>query len=539
MGIQNSLYRVLDRKQWEMCSPAPTASVAGSMIVSSTLHDNYQLYMTTVSACYLYDPAEDAWITLPASGLAGTFGAGTCGVYHPFGPTGTASAGSSTTLTTTLTIPGSLDGYTIRLTGGTGAGQERIIASNTYGANSVITVSNSWTVNPDATTTYVLITGRFWIFVGNNATQGLRYYDVATNTWSGALSVTGIPATFATDAKIRSTPGTKYLVSSIATSASSTTLVDSEADWVINRWNNYMLRITEGTGAGQARVISSNTATTITVSTAWSINPDSTSKYVIEGFVCGIATSATSTTLVNAAKSWATNQWANYQVRIVQGTGAGQVRTIASNNGTTLTVSAWSVTPDSTSLYVIEGNDDFLYLAGNANVAMYRYSISGNTWSTLAPGVARAGAPGAGMSLNWINSESDSSWNNESSYLNGRRLYSFRGVATADLHYYDIPSNTWVTVTYLRSTETFTTGTSWDNGGDGTLYSQKDATSRFFKFDVHKNELVPFSTLPYPQSTAIVGDRLFTVDFQKGPNKLTFLYHLRNTGTELFRCLVF
>ncbi len=33
---------------------------------------------------------------------------------------------------------------------------------------------------------------------------------------------------------------------------------------------------------------------------------------------------------------------------------------------------------------------------------MYRYSISANTWSTMAPTTARAAAPGIGMSANWI-----------------------------------------------------------------------------------------------------------------------------------------
>mgnify|MGYP006995906754 FL=1 len=63
-------------------------------------------------------------------------------------------------------------------------------------------------------------------------------------------------------------------------------------------------------------------------------------------------------------------------VRIVSGTGIGQTRTISSNTTNTLTVPAWTVTPDATSTYEITGNDDFLYLIGNNAVTMYRYSIS-------------------------------------------------------------------------------------------------------------------------------------------------------------------
>lgn len=99
------------------------------------------------------------------------------------------------------------------------------------------------------------------------------------------------------------------------------------------------------------------------------------------------------TTIGKTGKTWTTNSFANYQVRIVSGTGIGQIRTITSNTATTLTVPTWTTTPDVTSVFCIESNDDFIYLLGNNAVTMYRYSISGGTWTTLSPGVARAGAP--------------------------------------------------------------------------------------------------------------------------------------------------
>jgi hypothetical protein len=62
----------------------------------------------------------------------------------------------------------------------------------------------------------------------------------------------------------------------------------------------------------------------------------------------------TSTTLNNTGKTWTANQWTNYQIRITSGTGKGQIRTIASNTATAVTVSAaWTVTPDATSVYDI------------------------------------------------------------------------------------------------------------------------------------------------------------------------------------------
>lgn len=83
-------------------------------------------------------------------------------------------------------------------------------------------------------------------------------------------------------------------------------------------------------------------------------------------------------------------------MRIISGLGIGQVRTISSNTNTTLTVPTWTTTPDATSVFAIESNDDFLYLIGNNAVTMYRYSISANTWTVMSPTVARSAAMVAG-----------------------------------------------------------------------------------------------------------------------------------------------
>lgn len=203
----------------------------------------------------------------------------------------------------------------------------------------------------------------------------------------------------------------------------------------------------------------------------------------------GVISAATSTTVTMTGKTWATNEWANSQIRITSGTGAGQIRTIASNTGTVLTVSAaWTVNPDNTSAYEITGNDDFLYYLGSNAVTLYRYSISANTWTTIAPGVARGAAPGAGMSAHWVWGAEESDWTSESAIQNGRYIYSFRGAAGAGLDRYDIAANTWSAVTYAPAAETFTTGTKYTLVG-GDLFIQKDATGRWFKYHFATSEM--------------------------------------------------
>ena len=256
-------------------------------------------------------------------------------------------------------------------------------------------------------------------------------------------------------------------------------------------------------------------------------------------YASGTATSASANTLVNSAKTWGTNQWSNYQVVITGGTGEGQVRSIASNTSTALTVSSnWTVTPDGTSTYEIQSNDDYIYLAGNNAVTLYRYSISGNSWTTLSPTSPRAAVPGTGMGLTWVPKTGDSQWQNESNIQDGRWLYSFRGVNSNNLHRYDIALNTWQTVSFLRDGDLFTTGTSYDFE-KGKIYIQKNITNDFFFYDVVGNELYPFAKDLYTQSTAAAGDKLFTVTYNDGGDDIDFAYYLGNNTNILRRVMIY
>jgi hypothetical protein len=205
MTTTNTNAKLLDRKAWEMMTPAPVATAAAMFVSEAGDLDPNQLklYVTSSTVHYLYFPLEDAWLQIPSGALAGTFGAGSCGEWNPLGATGTASAGSATSMTTTLTIPGSLTGYKFRVTAGTGAGQTITITSNTTGANAILyfdTVSTAL----DNTSVYELLTGRFYVVnAGTMASGSFKYYDVATNAWT-TVSQTGLPATWGTDGQLTS-----------------------------------------------------------------------------------------------------------------------------------------------------------------------------------------------------------------------------------------------------------------------------------------------------------------------------------------------
>lgn len=69
--------------------------------------------------------------------------------------------------------------------------------------------------------------------------------------------------------------------SGTATGGSATTLTDSTKVWVVNAYTGFSVTITAGTGVGEVALITSNTATALTVA-SWSIaTPDTTSQYVV------------------------------------------------------------------------------------------------------------------------------------------------------------------------------------------------------------------------------------------------------------------
>ncbi len=184
--------------------------------------------------------------------------------------------------------------------------------------------------------------------------------------------------------------------------------------------------IAKGTGAGQVRLISSNTATTLIVTPLWTTTPDETSVFRVveeaDGASASVAVSSdgrfiafasVATNLAPGDTNGASDIFAHDRdtgetfrvslvlnlgnqtadifgpdnignstltmtldehvgrlVEIVQGTGTGQVRLIVSNSDTTLWVArAWDMPPDETSVF---------HVSSEANGASFAPSISGD-----------------------------------------------------------------------------------------------------------------------------------------------------------------
>lgn len=317
--------------------------------------------------------------------------------------------------------------------------------------------------------------------------------------------------------------------------------------------NNDTFRMNSGrffvVGGGTSNTFRSFDVATATWSSALATTPATiatdarlTGVYIFnQSYATGTATSGTANTLVNSAKTWTTNQWANYQVRITAGTGLGQIRVISSNTGTTLTVASnWTTNPDATSEYAIEGDEDKLYLAGNNATAFYRYSISGNSWATLTPTQALTTNRAAGMTLNFIGDVADADWSNESVNRNGRYLWSIAGGSSNVIARYDIAANTWVngiSIPTLTSFATTITNPTMATVDGRYIYLILNATGIIYRFDAVSQTLEAYSNINYVNGNTGVGNRMFIKKLDADPT-IKFVY-IQNGANLLFRQLIY
>jgi hypothetical protein len=221
--------------------------------------------------------------------------------------------------------------------------------------------------------------------------------------------------------------------------------------------------------------------------------PDSTTNYSILDTV-GIASAGAASTLTDVNKNWKVNQWAGKRLLITGGTGVTQEVSITSNTVNQLTFGAISA-PDNTSTYAILGRP----------------------------------ATGAGMTLQW-------NWNASIATDKGKLLISPRGGGSHTLDIYDLRTNRWrYGLFILGQGETLNIGTMYAYDAD-RIYFQKDASSRIFYYDISKNEIIPFATIPYGMSTSVLGNRMEIIQTIDG---LKYLYIMRHSSNEMWRSLIY
>lgn len=274
----------------------------------------------------------------------------------------------------------------------------------------------------------------------------------------------------------------------------STTLIDSTKDWLINQWASHKVRIISGAGMGSEVVISGNTATTLThAATQGAVATDVSTQYIIMD-TFGTCTGAGSTTVHNdTTKNWQVNCLAGKYVKFMGGPNQGAEIVIASNTATTFTTAAIT--------------------ASDANTS---YSV-----------VARP-ITGTNLTLQWAY--------NPSKMQKGRYFIAARGNSPY-WDVYDIVKNTWDRQTlFTPQTENLVLGSMYAYDGSDRLYFTVGATGRVQYIDLGTGMVQGSSQTPYAHGVGLAGNRMEIVTTADG---LDYLYIMRHTGAEFWRTLAF
>ena len=394
-ALVNTLRNQVDLPIWEWMRFAPAVSSALSVSCvadNSTFHvqhGRYIYYLIAATGFWRYDTVTDTYIQLSSPPIA-PLTASSMRFSGSYGVEGLALGGG----TSTITIPGYfgnvLKSFDIRIISGTGQGQRRIIANvadpvvgdsgvatavaNALGGISITDSTKNWATNQwagyNVRITFGSGVGQVRRVLYNNATV----LTLADSTLSAQTNFSN-PAIFAP--AISATAG----VQSVYQIESSVATVD--VPWTINPDVTSIFRVESGaitlvSGAAatpfytlQFYDIATDTwyirtANTLNVSVA---PTDITTERTTENasiWERGSASAGTTTTLVDATKSWTTNQWTGYYVRLFGGTGDGQLRQIISNTNTTLTWTTAGAAPDATTDYLIDGFDSGTATAGTS-----------------------------------------------------------------------------------------------------------------------------------------------------------------------------
>lgn len=511
----------IDIPEWRPLAVAPNASAAGGCLISDLRNseDRHPQIFQLATAAILnsYHVKNDGWSFVGSPALTGTFGAGAGGIFMPArGPRGTIAAGATTTkITLTTALPASIGtnqlagrgdgiGFKIRIignaAGSSGKTEERYIVANTSGTTPTLYLDSALSFTPASGDAYEFLSGRVYLLSAGTLAAGVwKYYDVLTNSFSGNLATTNLPATISTDASFvgldelyvpnDKSPGQGFFGNLTATASAATTITGQAA-------------------SGDAAVLA--------------------------------------------------NEYRNFQIRIVQDTttptAVGQRRKITSHtagSSAVYTVPTWTVTPSSNAIFVIENsNEILLWSSASTNTHCYAQDAvaggqSADTWST-ATYAARGSAMGAGCSSFQSFGLSIPNASDPDKQARHSFIYSFRGGATTSLDLFDLAgasTGSWSNaITYNSIGTTFTTGTCLiydpvDNGGKHA-YISVNGLQTFCRFNCYARSVNEWAQLRFPQGTAIVGGKMAFTTAVDGASKVGLVYALRNTAAELFNILV-
>jgi len=383
MGLNNNLKKQVDIPVWEWCRFAPTAS---STVSSTCMADNslyhvtfgrYIYFMNSAPAAqsatvgyiagfFRYDTITDTYqmLSFPLLPIASYTAMQFAGGQGYNARVISAGLGNNTIQAAAFTGK-TLKGFDIRISGGTGAGQHRVITdvsdpviayagtvttATASPDDRVIDANANWAINQWAgyQVRYFHSSGQAQTRkIIYNTTNTLYFADIAKFaedqwTWSPVYTLTGSPLT-------ANAIGTPYQIeSSIITvdnpwitppDETSRFVVRSGGIWLVTNVttiSSYVIQYYDiAADQWYVRNACLLLGPVVAVGTEATIVNSGENATVFER---GTALGAQSVTnLQDTTKSWTVNQWAGYSLRIYSGTGDGKIMNITSNTKDSLT----------------------------------------------------------------------------------------------------------------------------------------------------------------------------------------------------------
>jgi hypothetical protein len=160
--------------------------------------------------------------------------------------------------------------------------------------SNVLTVNSAWTVQPNGSSKYRILSGGIAALSTTAAApfQTFQVYDIASDMWltrstqQGLLLAAGAVANDISFARLDEgeVTGSQYDSGTATVTGSSTrALGDTTKTWTVDQWANYEVKITAGTGVGTEKRILGNTASILYVD-GLITQPDATSVYYIRPY---------------------------------------------------------------------------------------------------------------------------------------------------------------------------------------------------------------------------------------------------------------
>lgn len=405
MAYTNNNRKGVHPNVWGWTRTFPASSSATSAWCAGDKHnERYIYYLAGSTSFWRYDTWTDTFQQL-ASPTTGITTAVSLQYASYEGFRGNCLGATANTIDLTSVGGKAFKDKIIRITAGTGEGQERTITDVSDPIvydNGIITATNTssitdstkkWKINQyiGYQVRIVYGTGQSQIrnVLYNNETT-LYFYDAnyqQLEPWRNTQFVSTAP--YAVPVTTAGSQAHYHIEKATATVDSAwTTTPDFSSSYVVMTGGIFMMTSTTAAPWSYLQYydVATDTWTYKTSTSGLHVAAIGTDFEIektgeVSGrFANGTTTSSGTKSLV-AVETLQLDRWANYQLRIVGGTGVGQRRRIDGNNTTTFFVNKpWTVAPDATSLWEVWPNSSRLYFMGNGSASVLKYDKEYDLW---------------------------------------------------------------------------------------------------------------------------------------------------------------